>query len=327
MTMTAGGARLEGTGDEAGAPSRATAVWHPIRTVVTGAFVLVPAHVFVVTSALVLVVGVAGDRLPEGVLAAIGTWSLRFVLGVLGVVAGVVAGLAGAAKRLLDGFEDLLRQRILALAARDDGRLFPAVATAEARGRYEAVLDRMIDEMLGRVRVPRFVRRLLRRGLEQSMVEEFLADCERRGVASIGVTEVRNWAIASGLPRALAPIRGQITIWRIVSLGPPALIVSLLLLLSLIGTGVPPLHVIGAACGVLGFAILAAGHVGARTQPHPMRRRIGLGAVGVVIALSPWIWAALLPGGTLGRAFLVFAVTLILIIEGLRMAFVSANRA
>jgi hypothetical protein len=325
MAMTARGSGLEGIGDKSGAPAKA-AVWHPIRTVLTGAFVLVPAHVFVVTSALVLAAGVAGDRMPEGVLAAIGTWSLRFVLGVFGVAAGVVAGLAGAAKRLLDGFEDLLRQRMLSLAAKDDGRLFPAVATSDARARYEAVLDRMIDEMLGRVRVPRFVRRLLRRGLERSMVEEFLADCERRGVAAIGATEVRNWAIANGLPRALAPIRGQITIWRIVSLGPPALIVSLLLLLSLIGTSAAPVHVVGAACGVLGFAVLAAGHAGARAQAHPMKWRIGLGTVGLTIALSPWIWAALLPGGPLGRAFLVFAVTAIPLVEGLRMAFVSASR-
>jgi hypothetical protein len=326
MAMTAGGADLERVGAEAGVEVR-PAIWHPIRTVVIGAFVLVPAHVFVVASALVLAAGVAGDRLPEGVLAAIGAWSLRFVLGAYGVAAGVVAGLAGAAKRLLDGFEDLLRHRILAMAAKDEGRLFPAVATSEARAKYEAVLDRMIDEMLGRVRVPRFVRRLLRRGLEQSMVEEFLADCERRGVASIGATEVRNWAIANWLPRALAPIRGQITIWRIISLGPPALIVSLLALLSLIGTSVPPLQVVAAVCGVVGVAILVAGHVGAQTHPHPMRRRIGLGVVGLVISLSPWIWAALLPGGTLGRAFLVVAVTLIAMVEGLRLAFVSANRA
>lgn len=327
-----GGAEAEaaGPGDAGGAEVAAPAtakLWRPIRTVITGAFVLVPAHVFVVAGALVLAAGLAGDRLPEGVLSAIGTWSLQLVLGVAGVVAGVVAGLAGAAKRLLDGFEDLLRQRVMSLAAKDEGRLFPAVATSEARAKYEAILDRMVDEMLGRVRVPRSVRRLLRRGLEQAMVEEFLADCERRGVASIGATEVRNWAIANGLPRALAPIRGQITIWRIISLGPPALVVSLLVLLSLVGTSVPPLSVVGGVCGVLGAGILAAGHVGARTHARPMRWRIGLGLVGVTVAAAPWAWAMVLPGATAGTAFLVVAVTVIALVEGLRTAFVSANKA
>jgi hypothetical protein len=301
--------------------------WHPIRTVVGGAFVLVPAHVFVVTSGLVLAAGVAGDRLPDGALTTIGALSLTFVLGVFGVIAGTVAGVAGSAKRLVDGFEDLLRQRVLAMVARDGGRLFPAVATPDLRERYEAVLDRMVDEMLGRLRVPRLVRRLIRRGLEQSLVDEFLTDCERRGVATIGVTEVRNWAIATGLPRALAPIRGQIAVWRIVALGPPALIVTLLILLSLIGSAAPPALVAFGVCGAAGIAIVVAGHVGARTHRRPIRRRVGLAAVGITVAVAPWIWAWLLPDGSTTTWIVVVSVTLVVIVEGLRMAFVSSDRA
>jgi hypothetical protein len=301
--------------------------WHPIRTVVGGAFVLVPAHVFVVTSGLVLAAGVAGDRLPDGVLTTIGTGSLTFVLGVFGVIAGTVAGLAGSAKRLVDGFEDLLRQRVLAMVARDGARLFPAVATPDVRERYEAVLDRMVDEMLGRLRVPRSVRRLIRRGLEQSLVDEFVTDCERRGVATIGVTEVRNWVIATGLPRALAPIRGQIAVWRIVALGPPALIVTLLVLVSLIGSAAPPSLVAFGVCGVAGIAIVVAGHVGARTDHRLIRRRLGLAAVGITVAVAPWIWARLLPDGSATTWIGVVAVTLVVIVEGLRMALVSSDSA
>lgn len=306
--------------------SRAAALWHPVRTMIGGAFVVVPAHIFVVTAALVLTAGAAADRLPDGLLVTeIGARSLQFVLGVFGVVAGLVAGLAGAAKRLVDGFEEMLQARLKSMAA-DDARLFPSVPTPEARARYDAVLDHTVDEMLGRVRVPGVIRRLIRRGLEASLIEDFLADCERRGIATIGAAEVRNWTIASGLPHALAPVRGQIRVWRVISLGPPVLLTLLLLLVSLIGTTVPPVLILRSVCAVLGAGVLVAGYVGARTHRRPGRWFAGLATAGLTVAAAPWVYGFLLPGG-IGVAWLAgIGLTLLLIAAGLRTAFVSADR-
>lgn len=301
--------------------------WHPIRTVVAGAFVLVPAHIVVVTGLLVLAATAAGDRLPAGsVVFAIGAWSLRFAMGTAGVLTGSIAGLAGAAKRLVDGFEDLLRSRMMALTTSEGDRLFPAVTTAGARDRYESLLDRMLEEMLGRVRVPGMVRRLLRRGLEQSLVDDFLADCERRGIASIGVTEVRNWAIATGLPYALRPLRGQIAVWRILSLGSAGLLFSIVLLLSLLGGAVPAFYVLAGVLGALGVAGLVAAQVGATTHRRPRQWRLGFAVAGTIIGAVPWVWSWLWRMEIGVAWIIVVPATLVAIGWGLRMALVSADR-
>jgi hypothetical protein len=326
METVAGDVESVKAADETAVRSGDRTGGHPVRTLIAGAFVLVPAHIFVVAGALVLASGTAADRLPDGMLITdIGARSLQFILGVFGVLAGLVAGLAGAAKRVVDVIEQRLQARVQALAA-DGERLFPSVATAEARVRYDEALDRMVEGMLGRVRVPRAIRRLIRKGLEQSLVEDFLADCERRGMATIGATETRNWAIATGLPHALAPVRGQIRVWRVIALGPPVLLVVVLLLVSLIGTAGAPAMILRSVCGVLGAGVLAAGFVGARRHRRPTRWLTGMATVGVTIGAAPWVYGLLLPG-ELGVAWLAaIALTLVLIAGGLRRAFVSADR-
>jgi hypothetical protein len=43
--------------------------------------------------------------------------------------------------------------------------------------------------------------------------------------------------------------------------------------------------------------------------------------------VAPWIWAWLLPDGSTTTWIVVVSVTLVVIVEGLRMAFVSSDRA
>lgn len=72
----------------------------------------------------------------------------------------------------------------------------------------------MYAATLGRVRLPGFLERFVRSRFRQAFVEDFIADCERRGVSTVGLTELRHWLSFRGLPLVTAPIHAQLRTWR-----------------------------------------------------------------------------------------------------------------
>jgi len=203
----------------------------PIRTFVVGALVLVPMHVVALTGLLFATATLLTRAMPESLLGSLGTWSLNLVVVVVGLLSGIVAGLASAARRATDRLESTIRDAVLGMDTAAGERRIPALPLDEARRRYEAILDRIVALMFERLQVPQFVHRLARRGLRQAPIDDFLADCEARGLSQVGFAEVRNWSIATGIPIALAPIRRQASIARAIGLGIPAIAALLLFLI------------------------------------------------------------------------------------------------
>jgi hypothetical protein len=202
----------------------------PIRTFVVAALLLVPLHIAVITVVLFASATLLTQALPDSLFGNLGTWSLNLVVLVVGLISGVVAGLASAARRATDKLESTIRDVVLAMDAADGERRIPAIPVDEARRRYEAILERTVALMFERLRIPAFVHALARRGLRQAPIDDFLNDCEARGITQIGFTEVRNWSIVTGIPLALAPIRRQAKIARYLALGIPVIVALVLLL-------------------------------------------------------------------------------------------------
>jgi len=54
------------------------------------------------------------------------------------------------------------------------------------------------------------VARLVRSRLRHGMVDDFLAECEREGVTSVGPSEIGRWVAAQGPAYLLAPVYAQL---------------------------------------------------------------------------------------------------------------------
>lgn len=172
--------------------------------------------------------------LPDaGALAVVGRWSLQLVFVAVGAICGALLGVNVAAAKTLAVFEDEMRVAFIAFTPRDTDRLVPSMPLAQLRISYDASLDSLVEQTLGRVRVPRFLRRFVRSRMRQQVVEQFIAECESRGRETVGFAEVRDWLIARGVPLALAPARAKVKLWRIVILAPPVLLIGATLVLIL----------------------------------------------------------------------------------------------
>jgi hypothetical protein len=206
----------------------------PLASFVLNALVLVPLHVMVIAGLLYLAVSrLARLMPPDSILQTAGSVSAAALAIGVGLVSGIFAGTASAARRTTDRLEAVLRDGLLGMDAGAGARVFPARRLADVRSGYEAILDAVTHSMFDRVPVPGWVHRLARRGLRQAPIEDFLAGCEARGVGEVGFTEIRNWAVAKGVPFALAPVRAKLRALHVLGLGIAAAALALALLLGL----------------------------------------------------------------------------------------------
>lgn len=298
----------------------------PVRVFLLSTLLYVPAHALLFTAALIGAGALLGLALPESALSGIGAWSIIALYGAAGAACGAVAGVARAAERAVEALERGAGDAILGLAADEGARLVPSVPLVELRARYEAILDRMVDEMLGRLHLPAPLRRLLRRSLRQAPAEAFLGDCEARGLERVGFTEVRNWTVAAALPRALAPARAQARAWRLLACGVAAALLALAVTVSLLARAVDPAAVVLGFFAAAGATVLVAGLAREHRHPRPWKWRLGILVLAAGTAGWPWLYSRLWPMD-LGAAWIVVvAVTVWTLKWGAAQALVEADR-
>jgi hypothetical protein len=218
-----------------------------------------------------------------------------------------------------------LAEWILALPAGPGAELLPPMTLDEAYGRYDAVVDHMFGATLGRVPMPGPLRRLLRRPFRQAVVEDFLRDCRTRGLQTVGYPELRNWLLARGLPYLLAPFRGQLRLWRVVTRGLAGLALAFTLGLALLAGRLEPGSTVTAISGAVALGVLVTGLTRASGHISPLRWRVGMTALAACLGLWPQIYFRLWPLD-LGMVWiLVFALTFVSVRWSLRQALLGAD--
>lgn len=171
----------------------------------------------------------------RGTWSVVAGWSLTGLYAMAGLIVGGLIGALAAAARTFSAIESGIRDRLQQWLPRQDSSSFPSLPLQQVRERYEQVMDQMYASTLGRVPLPGFLERFLRACFRQAIVDDFLTDCERRGVTAIGFPELRQWLVTKGLPLVTAPVHGQLRMCRLVLLGGLSLLAVLPFALSLVG--------------------------------------------------------------------------------------------
>lgn len=187
-----------------------------------------PLHVLVATAivggAALLYSTSASNR---GTWATLGSWSLTALYVIVALVGGTVAGILDAARRMVERLEQALRDWLHTLPALRTTADTTGRDLATVRQEYESLVDQYVAQAGLRLRLPRWLERLIRVALRGMVVDRFMASCAARGVHVVAPQEFRNWLLAEGVSLGFMPILDQLFWWRY-------LLLALLMLLALI---------------------------------------------------------------------------------------------
>lgn len=206
----------------------------PPRTFVRALLWSLPLHLFV---AITLVGGAALyyniSVSNHGTWASVGGWSLTALYVVLALIGGTVAGLLNAAQQVVTQVELSLRELLHTLphlrpAAEGTGRPIPKI-----RQEYEEILDQTVNQTSRRLRLPRWMARLILFVLRGAVVDRFITSCTERGLTLVPPQEFRNWLLAEGVSLGFMLVQDQLSWWRYLILGLLGLLIVLALALSL----------------------------------------------------------------------------------------------
>ncbi|MEK6802945.1 MAG: hypothetical protein AABZ34_09765 [Nitrospirota bacterium] len=170
----------------------------------------------------------------HGIWAAVGSWSLTALCVVGALVGGAVAGVLSAAQRTVERLEFTLRDWLHALPAMQSASTSAGRSLATARQEYEAMVDRCVTQTAGRLRLPRWLERLIRATLQGVVVDRFITSCTDRGLTLVAPQEFRNWLLAEGVSLGFMPVQDQLAWWRSLILGVLGLMVVIVLTLALL---------------------------------------------------------------------------------------------
>ena len=168
----------------------------------------------------------------HGTWAAVGSWSLTALYVVGALVGGALAGVLSAAHQTVERLELTLREWLHALPAMQSGSTSAGRSLAMARQEYEAMVDRCVTQTAGRLRLPRWLERLIRAALQGVVVDRFMTSCTDRGLNLVAPQEFRNWLLAEGVSLGFMPIQDQLSWWRSLILGLLGLLVAIVLALA-----------------------------------------------------------------------------------------------
>lgn len=172
----------------------------------------------------------------HGTWATVGSWSLAALYAVIALIGGALAGLLDAARQTVERLEFALRDWLHAL---------PAMGTAaEATGRdistvrqeYEIIVEQCVTQAGDRLRLPRWLERLIRAALQGVVVDRFIASCTGRGIHIVAPQEFRNWLFAEGVSLGFMLVQDQLFWWRYLLLGFLSLLVAVAVTLTLLTT-------------------------------------------------------------------------------------------
>lgn len=184
------------------------------------AILSVPLHVLSTVMVMIVAGAVSTHYLgTHGTVGTIGGWSLTALTTMLGLVAGIVTGLLYSGGRTIEAAETDLRARLHQLPPRSTEAQEPRLSIDEIRTKYETVFEGWMEKTLGRIRLPRFLDRLIRTQLREAIVTDFVASCQARGLTTVGAHEFRNWLLTKGLALGLMPVHDQLAWWRYLIFG------------------------------------------------------------------------------------------------------------
>ncbi len=297
-----------------------------LRTFVLSALVRVPAFGLVAGLVLFASWRILGRGLGENVIVAIGSWSMALVFFVAGAVLGAVVGLATSAERTLGVAEADLRAWLDRVDRTEGDRLFPAVETGRLREGYDRTVDALFEQSIGRIPMPRFARRLARDRFRRALLEDFLTDCEQRGVTSVGFTEVRDFMVKSALPVVTRPAHMQIRTWTVLAAGLLGACLVAPVAIGLLARSGDPRAILVAICGTAAVLMLGIGLPRAGRHTRPWRYRAGLLVIAGGLVLWPLAWLELW-AADIGMAWiLVLTATVWTFHRGVRLVLLDADR-
>ncbi len=94
------------------------------------------------------------------------------------------------------------------------------------------MVDRCVTQTADRLRLPRWLERLIRTALQGVVVDRFMTSCTDRGLSLVAPQEFRNWLLAEGVSLGFMPVQDQLSWWRYLILGLLGLMTAMVLALA-----------------------------------------------------------------------------------------------
>lgn len=207
------------------------AVGDLLRTI--GWFVAV--HAGVGCLALALAAWYYARTLDDGPWALLGGWTLGAVYALVGFWGGAAVGLLASVITLVASFERACRAWLERMAEAPDDPSFPSFSRDDLSSRTRELADWIVRRAIGRIPIPGLIMRLISSQVCKVLFDEFLTDCEQRGVTVIRFATVRAWLLARGLALATAPLLARLFLARWLITGSLAVLVILAVTLALRG--------------------------------------------------------------------------------------------
>jgi hypothetical protein len=175
-------------------------------------------HAGVGCLALVLAAWVYARNLGDGPWAMLGGWTLGAVYALAGFAGGAAAGLVAAVIALITAFERECRAWLERNAGTQDDPSFPPFSMQDLPARTRDLADRIVASTLGRIPLPDLIVRLVSAQVCKVLFDDFLTDCERRGLTVIRFGDVRAWLLSRGLALSTAPLLAKLFLvqWLII---------------------------------------------------------------------------------------------------------------
>ncbi len=167
----------------------------------------------------------------HGTWATVGSWSLTAIYVVCALIGGALAGVLSAAQQTVERLELTLRDWLHALPAIPSSSTPAERSLATARQEYEALVDRCVNHTAERLRLPRWLDKLIRTALQGVVVDRFITSCTNRGLHLVAPQEFRNWLLAEGVSLGFMPVQDQLSWWRYLILGLLGLLVAIVFVL------------------------------------------------------------------------------------------------
>lgn len=183
--------------------------------------------------ALVLAAWVYTRTLGDGPWALLGGWTLASVYALLGLAGGAAAGLVAAVIALIATFERECRAWLERQTGTQDDPSFAPFTRDDLSSRTREIADRIVAQTIGRIPLPNLIVRLLSSQVCKLLFDDFLTDCERRGLTVIHFGDVRAWLLVRGLALSIAPLLARLYLVRWLIIGALTLLAASVLLLAL----------------------------------------------------------------------------------------------
>lgn len=193
---------------------------------------LLVAITLVESAALYYNLSVAG----RGAWASLGGWAMAALYFIFALIGGTVAGLLNAAEQVVAEVERALRELLHTLPNMGPAAVRTGRSVSTTRHEYEEVVDQTVNQTSRRLRLPRWMERLIRSTLRGVVVDRFIASCTERGLTVVAPHEFRNWLLAEGVSLGFMVVQDQLWWWRYLVLGFLGLLIVIAVVLAVLTT-------------------------------------------------------------------------------------------